>query len=140
MRRARGTLNHSVDPPLRASGHIAPLRTVRRFADPRGHPAVADRTEPAAALSGVGYEALVLLAQPFDRKPHSVPGLEVFWRFEAHADPRGCPGRDHVTRQQGHELADIADNLVDPEDQIGGVAALTPLTVDFGPHRQLGGI
>src|SRR6516162_10390608 len=34
-------------------------------------------------------------------------------------------------------MADIADDLVDPEDEVRGVAVLHPLAVDLGPQPEL---
>ena len=68
------------------------------------------------------------------------PGFEEAWRLEAHRDPRRRAGRDHVARQQRHELADIADDVLDAEDQVGGVAVLPPLAVDLGRYLELAGV
>src|SRR5215831_3833009 len=95
------------------------------------------RPRPSAELPGIGHEPLFLLAQAFDREPHPVAWSQEFRWLEAHPDPRRGTGRDHVARHQGQELADIADDLVDPEDQVAGVAALPPLAVDLGPQREL---
>src|SRR5260370_11913213 len=84
-------------------------------------------------LSGKCHEALVLLAQALDRKPHAVAGFEELRRLHAEADTRGSACRDDVARQQRHEMTDIADDLVDPEDQARGIAVLYPLAVDPGP-------
>src|SRR5438105_1091323 len=63
-----------------------------------------------------GHQALVLLAQALDRQPHAVAGFEELRWLHAETDTRRRAGRDNVARQQGHEMADIADDLIDPED------------------------
>src|SRR3984893_5282514 len=37
-------------------------------------------------------------------------------------------------------MADIAEDVVDAQDQAGGVAVLPPLAVDLGPQLQLAGV
>src|SRR5580658_2841744 len=77
--------------------------------------------------SRVGDEARILLAEAFDRDPHAVAGAQEFRRLETHRDAARRAGRDHVARIERHELADIADDVLDPEDQVGGVAVLPAL-------------
>ena len=52
----------------------------------------------------------------------------------AHADARRGAGGDDVARLQGHELADVADDLGHGEDHGAGVARLHALAVDVEPH------
>src|SRR5947208_1866285 len=78
-------------------------------------------------------EPLGLLAEALDRQPHRVARAQEARRLESSADPRGRPGRDHVARIERREMADIADDVIDPEDQVGGVAVLPPLAIDLGP-------
>src|SRR5437763_46605 len=80
-----------------------------------------------------GHQALVLLAQTLDRQPHAVAGFEELRWLHAETDTRRRAGRDNVARQQGHEMADIADNLIDPENKVRGIAVLHPRAVDLGP-------
>src|SRR5256885_6429504 len=53
------------------------------------------------------------------RPPRSTlfPYTTLFRSLEADADPRGRAGRDHVARLQCQEVADIADDVIDPEDR-----------------------
>src|SRR5580693_2105076 len=91
----------------------------------------------AGDLSVEGHQTLVLLAQTLDRQPHAVARFEELRRLHAETDTRRRAGRDDVAGQQGHEMADIADDVVDPEDQIGGIAVLYPPAVDLGPQPEL---
>src|SRR4051794_26803408 len=84
-----------------------------------------------------GDHALPLLAESIDPKRHDVAGLEVDWlRLHAHADPGRRAGGDDVARQQGHEPADVADNLDDAEDHRLRVAGLHALAVYVEPHAK----
>src|SRR5205085_1909876 len=82
-------------------------------------------------------EPLGLLSEPLDREPHRIARPQEARRLEAGADPGWGPGRDHVARIERREMADIADDVVDAEDQVGGVAVLPPLAIDLGPELQL---
>src|SRR5690242_9339261 len=85
-------------------------------------------------------EPLGLLAEAFDREAHRVARPQEARRLEAGADARGRPGRDHVARIERREMADIADDVIDPENQVGGVAVLPALAIDLGPQLQLAGV
>src|SRR5690348_6865396 len=37
-------------------------------------------------------------------------------------------------------MADVADDVVDPKDEVGGVAVLHSLTVDLGPQSEVTGV
>src|SRR5438067_11577950 len=141
---AQGTLNHSVKWSHSASAYISVRATYSRIARIAGQapPRPAGRRDEGKTVNSAlkGDEALGLLAEPFDRQPHRVAWPEEFRRLEAGADAGRRPGRDHVARIERHEMADIADDVVDPEDQIGGVAVLPPLAIDLGPQRQLAGV
>src|SRR5713101_4356286 len=156
MRRARCTPKHSVKVSHCASVHIAyppgcPTRSLQA-SDPTPGWVLAypNRSlaapRPVAAKGGdgrsapVGDEKRVLLAETLDRDPHRVARFEEFRRLEAHRDPGRGAGRDDVARDQRHEMADIADDVLDAEDQVGGVAVLPPLAVDFGRDLELAGI
>src|SRR5216684_2580782 len=156
MRRARCTPKHSVKVSHCASVHIAyppgcPTRSLQA-SDPTPGWVLAypNRSlaapRPASAKGGdgwsapVGDEPRVLLAEALDRDPHCVAGFEEFRRLEAHRDPGRGAGRDDVAGHQRHELADIADDVLDAEDQIGGVAVLAPLAVDVGRYLELPGV
>src|SRR5260370_36702014 len=129
MGRARETLNHSLNAPRCASTHMALAPPIQ---SQRGAPSMG--RGGMRRLSGKCHEALVLLAQALDRKPHAVAGFEELRRLHAEADIRGSARRDDVARQQRHEMTDIADDLVDPEDQGRGTALLYPLTVYLRPY------
>src|SRR5437764_1362376 len=103
----------------------------------RGSRPRADATICPVPSALEGDEALVLLAEAFDRQPHRVAWPEEFRRLEAGADAGRRPGRDHVARIERHEMADIADDVVDAKDQVGSVAVLPPLAIDLGPQLQL---
>jgi hypothetical protein len=45
-------------------------------------------------------------------------------------DPLGCPGQDEVTRLEGHDLADVADEIRNREDHVAHMAVLADLAVD----------
>src|SRR5580704_17565849 len=133
MGRARGTLNYSVNASHCASTHMA---LAPPFYSNRAAARLSRREAAGAAgdLSVEGHQTLVLLAQTLDRQPHAVARFEELRRLHAETDTRRRAGRDDVAGQQGHEMADIADDVVDPEDQIGGVAVLYPPVVDLGPQ------
>src|SRR6516165_9495542 len=96
MRRAHRTPNHSVKTSHRASGHIQDSTDLTLLTHSRRSAAVISEKRRIAASSTIGDEALALLTQAFDRQPDPVAGLQELRRLEAHADPRGCPGRDDV--------------------------------------------
>src|SRR5437763_3272846 len=91
----------------------------------------------AGPLPDEGHQALVLLAQTLDRQPNAVAVFKELRRLHAETDTGGRACRDNVARQQGHEMADIADDVVDPEDEVGGVAVLHSLAVDLGPQCEV---
>src|SRR5579884_1636506 len=135
-RRANYTLS-------RANGAV--LRIEWSWPGMAGHrrsPEIA-RSSPAMTrkkLAGIRHQTAVLLAQPFDREPHPVARLEELRRLHADRHPRRSAGRDHVARHQRREMTDVADDVVDAEDQVGGVAVLDALAVDLGPQLQFTGI
>src|SRR6266404_3077620 len=147
MRGAQGTRNHSAKKSHCASVVItvtarllapnAKSTNQSRKPSPR-RPRGEGPVRVNSALEG--DEPLGLLAEALDRQPHRVARAQEARRLEPSADPRGCAGRDHVARVQRHEMADIADDVVDPEDQIGGVAVLPPLAIDLGPQLELAGV
>src|SRR5215469_3874553 len=132
MRRALETLNYSVNASHCTSTQIVPAPPIRSAASPASLAFAPERTVETDLLAE-SYQPLILLSQTLDGKPHPVPGFQELRRFHSETDTRWGARRDDVAREQRHEMADIADDMVDPEDQVGGVAVLHPLAVDFGP-------
>src|SRR5207302_7907884 len=147
MRGAQGTRNHSARKShcasvlITVSARLLALNAKSANQSGRTSPRRPRGEGPVGVNSALeGDEPLGLLAEPLDRQPHRIAGPEKFRRLESGADPRWRPGRDHVAGIERHEMADIADDVVDPEDQIGGVAVLPALAIDLGPQRQLAGV
>jgi hypothetical protein len=72
---------------------------------------------------------LALFAQSFDADPDDIAGLEETRRLHAQADTGRRAGADHITRQECHEMRDVADQMCDREDHVGRVAVLAPLAM-----------
>src|SRR5689334_21903300 len=97
---------------LTAAAPIAPLPHRGR-----GWRAAASRVRVSSVRRRFpGDAALLLLAQAGDAEPHLVAGLEIARRLLAHADAGWRAGGDDVAGQQGHEVADVAHQMVDRED------------------------
>ena len=77
---------------------------------------------------------MLALVRARDPEPHHIAGLEVARRLLAHADAGRRAGGDDVAGHQRHEVADVADQMVDREDHRPGVAVLHPLAIDVEPH------
>ena len=84
-------------------------------------------------LSGGG---LFLDSQSVDAEFNGVTGFEVLRRLESETDSgRGAGGND-IAGQERHELADIADEEGDFENEVGGGAVLFGLAVGLEPEAQ----
>src|SRR5256885_135708 len=141
MRQARWGPKHSVKMSHCASVHIpcspgCPIPPMRA-GDPTLGWVPPARTAWRGGSAAIRDEPRILLAETLDRDPHRVASLEEARRLEAHRDPGRCAGRDHVAGHQRHEMADIADDVLDAEDQIGGVAVLAALAIDVGRYLEL---
>src|SRR5258708_17442743 len=86
---------------------------------------------PGDRRSAVGDDLLALLAQPGDAEAHRIPRLEEALRFHAEPDTGRCSRGHDVARQQGHEMADVADDVRAREDHVLGRAALHALAADL---------
>lgn len=60
--------------------------------------------------------------------------FEVLGWVEAEADAGGGAGGDDVARFEGHEAAEVGDDLGDVEDEVGGGAVLFEVAVYLEPH------
>src|SRR6056297_2945824 len=84
----------------------------------------------------VSDHVLRLRAEPLDAEFDPVAGLEVAWRLLSHADAGGRAGRDHVAGVQGHESAEVADEMGHTVDHRFRRTLLHGLAVDLQPHGQ----
>src|SRR5690348_7149119 len=97
-----------------------------RGASPLSHP----YGHAHGATSGA-LELLPLPAETLDLQLDDVTGAQVRLGLGlAHGDAGGRAGVDDVARVQGHEPADVPDDLGDGEDLVRGVAVLLELAVD----------
>src|SRR5207247_6833240 len=85
----------------------------------------------------VGTELLPRRAESLDAELHDVAGGEETWRLlpEPHAGRR--PRGDDVPGEESHELADVADEGRDVEDEVLGRARLLGLVIHLEPHSQV---
>src|SRR5947208_12876473 len=85
----------------------------------------------------VGTEALARGAEALDAELDHVAVGEEARRLlaESHAGRRA--GRDHVAGEERHELADIAHEGRDVEDQVLSRARLLGLAIDLEPHGEV---
>ena len=110
----------------------------------RRRPRTADAGRERARLGGglrhgaVGLERVGRLhhrarhaARPLQRDLDDVAATH-------HVGPRGGAGQDHVARLEGHEPAEIGDQLGEGEDQVGAGRVLADLAVDPGGQMQRG--
>src|SRR6478609_6848765 len=74
--------------------------------------------------------ALAPRANALDPVLNHVTRPEIAGGYPPHPHTSGSAGRDDVTRQQGHVLADARDQTRHAEDQRGGARVLARLTVD----------
>src|ERR1700704_5144278 len=90
-------------------------------------------TGSATPQLAVGTETLAGGAQSLDAQLHLVAGGRGARRSLAqpHAGGRAC--RNHVARQEGHELTDVTDERRHVEDEVAGRATLLGLTVELEP-------
>jgi len=63
---------------------------------------------------------------------------QVARRVETCARPGWCAGRDNVTRIERHEARQVADQIVEREDQVGRGVVLAELAVDARRQMQAG--
>ena len=115
---------------------ICCARAAIRFALPAAGQCVL--ADPEAGSVDVGFDLLRLLAEALDAEAHGLAGLqEDRVRLHAHADAGRRAGGDDVAGLQGHELADVADELGDAEDHRLGRAVLAAVAVDLEPHVEV---
>lgn len=64
------------------------------------------------------------------------PGLKLIVLLHRR-DSFGSPGEDQIPLLQGDEVADVADQIRDGEDHLGGAAALPQLVVHLQPQSDV---
>src|SRR5258708_1321647 len=84
--------------------------------------------------SGIGDDALALLAEPLDAERDDVPDLEELRGLHAEAHAGWGAGGDDVAGKERHELADVGNEVRAVEDHRARVAALALLAVHVEPH------
>src|SRR5262245_10315767 len=83
---------------------------------------------PSATICGSGiqrifqaaasaHNLLLLLSKPLDSKAHDVAFPQIHRRLLAVTDSGGRAGGNDVARQQAHEPAQVADEILHAEDQ-----------------------
>jgi hypothetical protein len=81
------------------------------------------------ALSGLD-EDLALPAKTFDIQLNDVTGAEVRLVRQAESDAGRGARVDDITRLEDHELAQVPDDVIDPEDHVRGIAVLALVPID----------
>src|SRR5215469_681212 len=85
-----------------------------------------------------GDDGLALLAELRDAESHGVARGKIDrLRLAAHPDARRGARGDDVAGLEGHEAADVTDDLGNGEDHRAGVACLHALSVDVEPHVEV---
>src|SRR5262249_39724549 len=92
------------------------------------HPAAA-ADAPAATADSAPKARVAEDAQPADLDLDPAAPLEPHLRVARDAHARRRAGIDQVARQQRHHLRDVADQVLDAEDHLFGVAVLHRLAV-----------
>src|SRR5690349_5613663 len=87
--------------------------------------------------SAVRAQSLTRGAESIDPQLDDVPRMEEARGRVAHRHSCRRAGRDDVAREQRHELADVADQEWNAEDEVACRTVLLPLSVDREPHRQI---
>src|ERR1022692_1247231 len=77
------------------------------------------------------------LAKVVDPQFNDIARLQVLWRPHAQADSSRCSSADDVTRQQCHELADVADESRYIENHFASGTTLPKFAVNLQPHSQM---
>ena len=88
----------------------------------------------------MGPHPLAGAAQPINAQLDHVAGAQVHRGLLAQAHAGGGAGREHIARQQRHELADVGNEVGHRENQVGRGAVLAQLAVHRQPKAQLAGV
>src|SRR5271157_561441 len=82
------------------------------------------------------YRMLRLNAEARNADAHGLPRLEKQGRPPSHSDAGRGAGGDHISRTQAHELADVRDEMCDPEYHRARIAALEAMAINLEPQIQ----
>src|SRR3954468_11253061 len=131
--------NHSAHPAARRSRSRCRSIATRAAMAQRGRSKCREHTRargtiPVRLRGRVSDDALLLLAEPGDRQPHDVAGLEEHRRLHAEAHAGWRTRRDDVARQKRHVVADVRNDLRHVEHHGARVAALHHLAVHLEHH------
>src|SRR5262245_45392763 len=88
-------------------------------------------------FSVVQFDLLPLISETFDTQFDDIASLEVAGRLHAHADAGRRAGRYDIAGLQGHELAQIGDEICRPVNHCSCRAVLHRFAVDLEPYRQV---
>ena len=83
---------------------------------------------------------MALGAKTVDAELDGVTGFEVLWWLESEADSGWGAGGNDIAGQERHELADVADDKGNVEDEVAGVAVLKFAAVDCEPEAKFTGV
>src|SRR5262245_10178041 len=82
------------------------------------------------------HDGVALCAEPVDSHLHDVPWLEIPRWLRAVSHTRRGSARDHVTDTEGHEAAQVGNELANGKHHVFRMPVLPTVTVDRGPQRE----